>query len=258
MWYILDMLELEPPEGLRVECIHTNERLTDSWHKHSFHELILLRQGDYGVKTRNGTYQLSFGEGIYYPAGCEHTPYYTKNFDCHFWLLQWRGPALNAAHEILLNDPQGVGAGLMMRLEVALETEGTERLQVLIFHTLLELLSTGNRAAKNRVEQLEQRINKTVTCIPKVEELSKIAGVSRFQLSRDFKRHRGCSPRKYLQEARIERAKVLLRNTSKPVKEIAWEVGFTSAKSLSSLFRREIGVTPTEFRWGRTSATYKE
>jgi AraC family transcriptional regulator len=47
---------------------------------------------------------------------------------------------------------------------------------------------------------------------------------------------------------RVERAKALMRRTDQPLALIAQEVGFADRSHLTSVFRREIGVTPGHFR----------
>ncbi len=47
---------------------------------------------------------------------------------------------------------------------------------------------------------------------------------------------------------RIERARRLLRDTTKPVIEIGLDVGYTSPSHFAQVFRREVGVAPSEYR----------
>ena len=53
-----------------------------------------------------------------------------------------------------------------------------------------------------------------------------------------FKRRTGFSPADYVINSRIERAKVLLVRTQKPIAEIAEEVGYSTSGSLINLFVR--------------------
>ncbi len=55
----------------------------------------------------------------------------------------------------------------------------------------------------------------------------------------------------YLATHRIERAVKLLESTSRPVGEIATEVGFSSARSFIRTFRTAKGVTPAKYRVSR-------
>lgn len=52
----------------------------------------------------------------------------------------------------------------------------------------------------------------------------------------------------YLTAYRIERAVELLQQTDIPVREIAVRVGYTDANYFTKVFKRHLGVTPTEYR----------
>ena len=51
-----------------------------------------------------------------------------------------------------------------------------------------------------------------------------------------------------INNARIEKAKVLLRETSMYIKEIAEDVGYNNVQSLTRFFKKYEGITPGEFR----------
>ena len=57
----------------------------------------------------------------------------------------------------------------------------------------------------------------------------------------------GETPHRYLQRRRVERAMALLRQTDRPVTEVAWDVGFASLGTFSRTFSRR-GLLAQEFR----------
>jgi AraC-like DNA-binding protein len=79
-------------------------------------------------------------------------------------------------------------------------------------------------------------------------DLSAVACLSPFHFSRSFKQAVGVGPQRYVMHRRVERAKALMRRTDQPLALIAQEVGFADQSQLTSVFRREIGVTPAHFR----------
>jgi AraC-like DNA-binding protein len=81
-----------------------------------------------------------------------------------------------------------------------------------------------------------------------VEEAARYAGVSRSCLYRAFQAEFGCSPSAYLIRFRIQRACQLLRHSALPVGAVALSVGFGDPYYFSRAFRREMGVSPTEYR----------
>jgi AraC family transcriptional regulator len=78
--------------------------------------------------------------------------------------------------------------------------------------------------------------------------LADIACLSPYHFSRSFKEAAGVGPQRYVIQRRLERAKTLLRRTREPLAQIAQEAGFADQSHLTSIFRREIGVTPGRFR----------
>jgi AraC family transcriptional regulator len=78
--------------------------------------------------------------------------------------------------------------------------------------------------------------------------LARAAGLSSFHFGRAFKQSTGYPPSQYFIRLRMDRARRLLRETSRPIIEIGLEVGYSSASHFAQVFRRESGVTPSEYR----------
>lgn len=81
-----------------------------------------------------------------------------------------------------------------------------------------------------------------------LDAIASAAGYSRFHFVRAFRGAYGRTPRDYLSARRIERARDLLRTANLTVTEVCFLVGFSSLGSFSALFKREMGVTPSEYR----------
>jgi AraC-like DNA-binding protein len=85
-------------------------------------------------------------------------------------------------------------------------------------------------------------------------DIAAIAGavhVSAQYLQRLF-REDGTSPMRYLWQARLERAALLLRANASPnasIQEISWQCGFATAAHFSRLFRQRYGQSPSDFRY---------
>lgn len=72
-------------------------------------------------------------------------------------------------------------------------------------------------------------------------------GVSERHLRRVFEDGLGISPKEWLRQERMVAARSLLRAGS-PIKEVAIDLGFTTAKMFSRDFQTFYGVKPTDFQ----------
>lgn len=81
-----------------------------------------------------------------------------------------------------------------------------------------------------------------------VPDVLEAVPVSRRSLERRFRGAMGRGLGEEIRRVRLERAKGLLSGTEMPIAQVATNSGFTEAKHLSTLFRRETGLTPREYR----------
>ncbi len=81
-----------------------------------------------------------------------------------------------------------------------------------------------------------------------IAKIASLFGLERRRFAYLFEKHTGMSPRSYLTECRIRRSKELLRTCECSITQIAECVGYTDSFYFSRLFKRQTGVSPTEFR----------
>ena len=81
-----------------------------------------------------------------------------------------------------------------------------------------------------------------------VPGLAATAHLSASHFGRLFKQVYGETPHRYLQRRRVERAMTLLRQTDRPVTDVARDVGFASLGTFSSTFAAVVGHSPSEHR----------
>jgi len=81
-----------------------------------------------------------------------------------------------------------------------------------------------------------------------LDELAGEFNVSKFHLSREFKKYTGYSPNEYIITVRLKHAKDLLRNTPRTIAEIAQITGCGDVNHFIQLFKNREKVTPAVFR----------
>jgi AraC family transcriptional regulator len=84
-----------------------------------------------------------------------------------------------------------------------------------------------------------------------LDRLAARAGLSKFYFNRLFKSAMGMSPSRYQITLRMDEARRLLRETKKGVVEVALDVGYANPSHFAQLFRREAGLSPSEYRQQR-------
>lgn len=84
-----------------------------------------------------------------------------------------------------------------------------------------------------------------------LEDVSREVNISSYYLSRIFKESTGVNFIDYLTNLRVEKAKELLSSTNLSMKEVATKAGYADPNYFSKLFKKIVGVTPTEYREGK-------
>jgi AraC family transcriptional regulator len=144
----------------------------------------------------------------------------------------------------------GLGAAETMPGRLVWESCG-----VLLVHHLLRLAGSDRGRATARGGLAGWQVRRTTDYVAAhlaenigLTELAAIAGLSPFHFARAFKQSVGDPPHRYQTRRRIERACELLTTTDMPVIDIAAAVGFEAPQTLTRLFRRELGMTPSAYR----------
>lgn len=81
-----------------------------------------------------------------------------------------------------------------------------------------------------------------------VKEMAAVAGVSRVSFIRRFKASMAMTPYHYVMLARINYAKTLLHDHTMTLAQIGLVCGFSNQAHFSSVFKRLVGTTPSEYR----------
>lgn len=91
---------------------------------------------------------------------------------------------------------------------------------------------------------IEQKLYSRLT----VQEIADFFNVSTRRIHQIFRENSGLSPKQYVSNLKIEKAKQLLTRTSIPIAGIADVLGYDSPYHFSAVFRKKEGLAPSEFR----------
>jgi len=98
-------------------------------------------------------------------------------------------------------------------------------------------------------EWVVMMLNEAEDSQPTLEELARFLGTSARTLDRYLKKEES-SFRDLAIQVRNERARRLLLQGELPISQIAYRLGFTDVANFSRAFRRDNGMTPSDFRCG--------
>ena len=120
---------------------------------------------------------------------------------------------------------------------------------------ILILFSRFMREAVPHVWTQDERMKKVLAYIHRhldqniaLEDLAGIACITKPYLIRLFKREFGTSPVQYINKKKVEKAQLLLFTTDKPVKEVAYALGYSDHSYFIRLFHKLTGMTPLEYK----------
>lgn len=81
-----------------------------------------------------------------------------------------------------------------------------------------------------------------------IEKVAEELQVSYSWFRKAFKEFTCIAPGQYVLQLKIDRAKMLLSDPSKSIKEVAFELNFLSALYFSKLFKEKTGLSPERYK----------
>ena len=110
---------------------------------------------------------------------------------------------------------------------------------------------SGEKRANSTVDRAKEYINENYDKELSLDDVSRAVDISPYYFSKVFKDETGENFIEYLTTIRIEKAKELLRGSNLSMKEICSAVGYSDPNYFSRTFKKNVGVTPTEYKEGK-------
>ncbi|MCD8166470.1 MAG: AraC family transcriptional regulator [Bacteroides sp.] len=176
-----------------------------------------------------------------------------------------KGSFLSRENQIL---EVGLNEELVTLFNRALEVAEADKISAqqylsgILMHMIGLILSISKNKAfemgdiDQKIEQAKIIMNENIYKSIDPEELAMKLNISYSWFRKVFRDYTGYAPAKYFQELKLRKAKQLLVSTSQSIKEIAFLLDYTSTEHFYTLFKKNTGFTPTEYRnFGRESST---
>jgi len=122
---------------------------------------------------------------------------------------------------------------------------------VLVYALLMALQASharGHAPYSPLVRDAVDHILRNYAFLTGVDELAEQVGVAKSHLIRRFTAETGQGPGKYLQQVRLEQARLLLRNREYSIDLVASMVGYSGSNYFCKVFRRTVGESPGSYR----------
>ena len=259
--------------------ILTAKNISTSEHKHSFFELAYVASGkaEHTLDGNSGTLK----KGDFFLIDLNSSHEYKKTSDsselriinCIF-LPEFIDESLHSAKSFKdITDRQFINhgavsedltrqifhddSGMIGRLFKNMQTEFDEKkigfedviknhLQTVLIHILRN--NTAKVSESNVIQLIKEHVAKNYMRSLKLSDICEKMNFSLSYISMKFKKDTGMTFREYLLKVRIEKACFLLRNSNMTVNNIAGTVGYTEPAFFYKTFRKEIGLTPDDYR----------
>ena len=135
------------------------------------------------------------------------------------------------------------------------QSEQVKRYAIRYVQNLIDrLISKENQTGDEWAKLAEEMLRKQYAGEISIEEVARRVGFSTYYFSRLFKQFFGMSFLDYVTELRIQKAKTLLRQPGAVVKEVCFQVGYSEPNYFTRVFKKQVGVTPTEYQKNANNA----
>lgn len=241
-----------------------------SSHHHAFHELAFLIEGECHWRVGRKSERLRAGDLMLVPAGVTHHEEIPAGARARIGWIGFDfaddevdvpaslrvplssgeyGAEFSRLFDVVCSEHQGDALGHAERAELALR-------EILIL--LCRLLPAGTVAnvrkhtKTTRAPQLMRSAALTLagnlTQPMRIRDLAHYHSLSPSHFALLFRNHQGETPRRFIQNARLKRAKALLKEGDLTVKEIAAACGYVDAAHFCHAFKTHTRLTPKQFR----------
>lgn len=225
-------------------------------HEHELAYVTVVLVGDYMEGDRGKLDELRPLTAVFNPVGAAHSTVIGPA-GASFFTIEFRSEGLRG---LGLRLPQRAafdyGAGTMLwpglRLFSAFKNQSPD---LMLEGNMFELLGgiaqlerSSEKTPPRWLTRVKDRLHAEFRGRLSMRDLAQEAGVHPVHLARAFRKFQRCTPGEYQQRLQLRAACELLRNSDRPLAEIAADCGYSDQSHLTRKFRKFAATTPSEFR----------
>ena len=234
--------------GIRKPAVvHSKKGTCFKMENRQYFGVCFSMSGQITYNMNGKTYISKPDNAILLPQGCSYCR--VTDSEGLFPLINFFCSGLDIKEIVVLplDDPQDCIQRFKTLQQLFLRNESRLKIHS-AFYELLDILISPNRGNPDRltfaVKYIEEHIqDPTLSNV----EIAKSMGISEIYLRKQFQTQYRVTPKQYILDARIRKAKQLLVNTPFTVTAIAEDCGFSSVYHFCRSFRQRTGKTPTQY-----------
>ena len=252
-------------KSLRDLSFHLWQNSLTALHKHEdYIEIFVVTKGSLVNRINNIEYDMKVGDVCIMFPNDHHMHYSTPNATCELLNITCKIdlalPIIKTLHEqdVFINK-----SGIFSLNRIQFNTVLSFKSQLLaipnnyasliyaLFSYLIGLFyqtQPTDRSIPSWLNAFLAKIDTADFTTIKINELYKSSGYSQSVLSINFKKYLGITLVQYINKRKIEYACNLLRRSNLSILNIAMDLGFSSVSHFNHLFKKEIGLTPSQYR----------
>ena len=269
----LNRYDLNADSGIQSQLLYISAaKYGEDWlsvpHTHTCTELFYVAGGYGNFLIGNESFPVSKGDLIAINPMVEHTETSVQAAPLEYIVLGVDGLELsfgneqNRQYQVSHFEPDQMaqieGYLQSMLQEITARAPGHETVCQGLLNVLIILLMrsydqsacvlpAANHATKTSAavrRYIDEHFKEPIT----LDLLAEVVHVNKYHMAHRFTRDYGISPISYLLQLRLQDSCTLLRSTNHSLSQIAHIVGFSSPSYFSQIFRKSMGMTPSDYR----------
>ncbi|OAS13266.1 AraC family transcriptional regulator [Paenibacillus oryzisoli] len=273
---------LYPIRVYEICCQPGEELLELHWHEEL--EFLMVTKGKAVFRVSMDDYTLEAGDAIFVNAGQLHSGQLVDDEACCFTAIVFHADVLGGGQFDIVREKYIlplIQQNFVIPVHITRHTEREKELLALLQEVfqlnvseglLYELSTKGlllmiisklillggpvfrelplsvNHTKVDRLKMIIAYINLNFSLPIRLEDLAALVSFSDSYFCRYFKSYTGKSPLVYLNQVRVQRAAILLRETDRRITEISLDVGFNTLSYFIGVFKAHFGDTPSTYR----------
>lgn len=221
-------------------------------HSHAYHEMVILTRGTLHLRDLKGNLTKAHaGDILIYPSGFQHQETADPQSSVDHFYIGFTGSNKQALSSI--RDTNGrirtLARWMWESRNPLLPNDGGLHQSLLTaIAEEYKRLQTSTTPEQEFVCSIRSYILEHLTRPISLDDLARVANLSKFHFLRRYKQISGTSPMADVRSIRLEEAQRLIATTTLPLKIIAPMAGFTNEYQLSAAFTKYRGNSPKHYR----------